>query len=68
MRLRLSVAALWPPAGKELTSCLLFVKSNCDFVTFPFVMFEHSLSQRFLMSDIVMVYSCRLLSVSCFVL
>ena len=32
---RLFIAALWSPAGKELTSLLLFVKSNCDFVTFP---------------------------------
>ena len=29
-------------------------------------MFEHSLSQGFLMSDIVIVFSCRLLSVSLF--
>ena len=28
-------AALWSPAGKGLTSWLLFVISNCDFVTFP---------------------------------
>ena len=34
---RLSIAALWSPAGKGLTSWLLilFVMSNCDFVTFP---------------------------------
>ena len=32
---RLFVAALWSPAGKWLTSWLLFVMSNCDFVTFP---------------------------------
>ena len=32
---RLFIAALWPPAGKGLTSWLLFVMSNCDFVTFP---------------------------------
>ena len=25
--------ALWSPAGKGLTSWLLFVMSNCDFVT-----------------------------------
>ena len=30
----LFIAALWSPAGKGLTSCLLFVMSNCDFVTF----------------------------------
>ena len=32
---RLSIAAFWSPAGKGLTSWLLFVMSNCDFVTFP---------------------------------
>ena len=31
---RLFIAALWSPAGKWLTSWLLFVKSNYDFVTF----------------------------------
>ena len=31
------VDALWSPAVKELTSCLSFVMSNCDDVTFPFV-------------------------------
>ena len=29
------VAALWSPAGKELTSWLSFVMFNCVFVTFP---------------------------------
>ena len=32
---RLFICALWSPAGKELTSWLSFVASNCDFVTFP---------------------------------
>ena len=32
---RLFIAALWSPAGKGLTSWLLFVMPNCDFVTFP---------------------------------
>ena len=32
---RLFIAALWSPAGKGLTSSLLFIMSNCDFVTFP---------------------------------
>ena len=32
---RLSIAALWSPAEKELTSWLLFKMSNCDFVSFP---------------------------------
>ena len=31
----LFIAALWSPAGKELTSWLLFVMLNCVFVTFP---------------------------------
>ena len=33
---RLFIAALLSPAGKGLTSWILFVMSNCDFVTFPF--------------------------------
>ena len=32
---RLCIAALWSPEGKWLTSWLLFVMSNCVFVTFP---------------------------------
>ena len=32
---RLFIAALRSPAGKGLTSWLLFVMFNCDFVTFP---------------------------------
>ena len=32
---RLLIAALWSPAGKELTSWLLFMMFNCVFVTFP---------------------------------
>ena len=32
---RLFIAALWSPAGKGLTSWLLFVIFNCVFVTFP---------------------------------
>ena len=35
MLLRLFLASFWSPDGKELTSKLLFVMSNCDFVTFP---------------------------------
>ena len=31
------LCALWSPAGKVLTSWLLFVMSNCEFVTFPLV-------------------------------
>ena len=33
----LYVLAMWSPAGKGLTSWLLFVVSNCEFVTFPLV-------------------------------
>ena len=33
---RLFIAALGSPAGKGLTSWLLLVMSNCDFVTFQF--------------------------------
>ena len=32
---RLFTAALWSPAGKGLTSWLLFMMSNCDCFTFP---------------------------------
>ena len=35
MLLRLFTVALWSPAGKGLTSWLLFVMLNCVFVTFP---------------------------------
>ena len=35
MPLCLFIAALWSPAGKGLTSLLLFVMFNCVFVTFP---------------------------------
>ena len=31
----LYIAALWSPAGKGLTSWLLFVMFNCVFATFP---------------------------------
>ena len=31
----LFIAALWLPAGKGMNSWLLFVMSNCVFVTFP---------------------------------
>ena len=33
----LFICVLWSPAGKELTSWLSFVVSNCEFVTFPLV-------------------------------
>ena len=35
MLLCLFIAALWSPAGKGLTSWLLFVMFNCVFVSFP---------------------------------
>ena len=34
---RLFVDVLWSPAGKELTSLLSFMMSNCDVVTFSLV-------------------------------
>ena len=34
---RLSISALWSPAGKGLTSWFSFVVSNREFVTFPSV-------------------------------
>ena len=34
---RLFICALWSLAGKELTSWLSFVVSNCEFVTFPLI-------------------------------
>ena len=34
---RLFIFALWSHAGKGLTSCLSFVVSNREFVTFPLV-------------------------------
>ena len=33
----LFICALWPPAGKGLTSSLSFVVYNCEFVIFPLV-------------------------------
>ena len=36
MLLRLFVAVVWPPEGKELTSWLFSFDVYCDFVTFPF--------------------------------
>ena len=35
LSVRLFIYALWSPAGKELTSWLSFVVSNCECVTFP---------------------------------
>ena len=34
---RVFISALWSSAGKGLTSWVLFVVSNCEFVTFPVV-------------------------------
>ena len=36
-RARLFIDALWSPAGKGLTSWLLLVMFNYEFVTFPLV-------------------------------
>ena len=35
--LLINIVALWSPAGKGLTSWLLFVMSYCEFVTFPLI-------------------------------
>ena len=35
-RAPLLIDALWSPAEKGLTACLLFVMSNCEVVTFIF--------------------------------
>ena len=51
----LVIAALWSPAGKGLTSWLLFVMSNCDFVTFPCGILGQVLYLNVLIPDI-----CRL--------
>ena len=40
-RARLFIDALWPPAGKGLTSWLSFVMSNCK-ITFPLVSWVRS--------------------------
>ena len=37
-RARILTNALWSPAGKGLISWLSFVMSNCEFVTFPLVL------------------------------
>ena len=34
---RLFINALWSPVGKEQTSWLSFVMSNCEIVTFPLI-------------------------------
>ena len=36
-RARLFIDALWSPTGKELTSWLSFVMTNCNIVTFSLV-------------------------------
>ena len=36
-RTRLFIDALWSPAGKGLTSWLLFLMSNCVVATYPLV-------------------------------
>ena len=39
---RLFIYALWSPDWKGLTSWLSFVVSNCEFVTFPLVLYPGS--------------------------
>ena len=50
---RLFICALWSPAGKGLTSWLLFVVSYCEFVTFPLVSWVRSRS-NISRSDVVL--------------
>ena len=64
---RLSVDALWSPAGKGLTSLLSFVMCICDVVTFPLVSWVRcgALLSRFLIIALfltlnsIMKYHCR---------
>ena len=42
------IVALWSPAGKGLTASLLFVMSNCDFVTFPCGILESGVVLNFI--------------------
>ena len=44
---RLFIGALWSPAGKELTSWLLFMVSSCEFVTFPLVSLVRCVSKLY---------------------
>ena len=46
------IVALWSPAGKGLTSWLLFVMSNCDFVTFPICILSQVLYLIVLIPDL----------------
>ena len=55
MQSRLLIAALWSPAGKGLTSWLLFVMFNCVLVTFPCGILGQVLCLGILISD-----PCRL--------
>ena len=38
------ICVMWSPAGKGLTSCLSYVVSNCEFVTFPLVSWVRSVT------------------------
>ena len=48
MLLRLFFAVLWSPAGKGLTSWLLFVMFNCVIVTFPCRLYQFLIFATFL--------------------
>ena len=57
---RLFICALWSPAGKALTSLLLFVGSNCEFVTFQLVCWVRcgTLLYRFLILAPLLTFIC----------
>ena len=56
MLLRLFVSALWSPAGKGLTSWVLFVMFNCVFVTFPCDIMCHVLYLIFIDSFLLLSF------------
>ena len=57
--LRLFICALWPPAGKGLTSWLSFVMSNCEFVTFPLVSWVSTWLYQFLIFAPLLTLHCN---------
>ena len=58
---RLFIAVLWSPAEKGLTSWLLFVMSNCDFVTFPCGVLGRQWYLIVLIPDICRLSYCKMI-------
>ena len=56
---RLFIAALRSAARKGHTSWLLFVMSNCDFVTFPLGIPLHVWNLTVLISDLCLLSYCQ---------